>query len=53
MKNINELIKTTNDTYTIAVAAYALQQVDHITKDEVLQILLNKAQTSGKKKETL
>lgn len=47
LKKVIEMIKTTNDTYTLAVVAYALQMTDHPIRNEVLQNLLNKAETTG------
>lgn len=46
-KYVVDCIGKTSSTYTLAIAAYALQLADHPAKTEVLQNLLNKAKVSG------
>lgn len=45
--NIVKAIDKQDDSYQIAVAAYALQLADHPSKEKVLSQLLDKAYTKG------
>lgn len=47
IKKVVNSLKDVDDIYALGVAAYALQLAQFESKDEVLNNLLNKAQSNG------